>query len=865
MNRMASLIALLLLPTVAHAGLVPTYLHTYGYGSGQLSMPRNVAIGADGTIYVVNRGVWRIELYTKKGTHVGGWGSHGSGPGQFEEPYGITVAPWGDVYVTDAVLNRVQRFNQAGVLLGSWGTSGSGPGQFNTPYAITIDPAGNLYVADTFNHRVQKFSPIGDFLGQWGTEGSGPGELQLPQGIAADPAGNIFVADTYNHRIQKFSSTGTYLAQWGSYGTGDGQLAFPTVLTIDAGGNLYVDDSNNHRIVRYTTTGVFVSKWGSQGNGVGQFQGPQGIAVSADGRIHVSDTNHRVQVFTTAEFTGHETIGAWGSEGSGNGEFTQPFGIAVAPDGFVYVVDYALNRVQKFTFFGAWAHAWGTTGSGPGQFQTPSGIAVDPAGVIYVTDYGNARVQKFNSAGTYLGQWGTAGTGPGQLNSVGDIAIDAIGNVYVADANRVQRFTTSGVYVNGWTVAGAFGIGVDREGFVYVACPGYHLVRKYHPNGTLITEWGSYGTGPGQFDNVSDVAADSTNDIYVCDYTRVQRFTSRGSYLQEWGEIGTGLRQLGAPQRIACDAAGNLYVTEANNHRVQKFGSPPVILTVEDVPNDQGGAVKIRFRRTSAETEAPGMFTQYDLHRRNGSIWSHVGTVTVDGTTDSVIVPSNGNATLSSHGMNEFRVWVVLAFPGAHVPYGTLYGYSVDNLAPPTPSPFTAAYLDGSTRLHWQPGGAVPDLAEYRVYRGLSPSFEPGPGNQIAATADTFYNDVGPSGSYYRIVAVDVNGNVSPSALLGPGQTVSTPGPDALTFGLEAIRSPVFARDLVVAGALPNAAPARLEVFDVVGRRVWSQELRAAGHFHAMPARERGLKPGVYAVRLSQGERSSRKRVVVLQ
>jgi len=158
----------------------------------------------------------------------------------------------------------------------------------------------------------------------------------------------------------------------------------------------------------------------------------------------------------------------------------------------------------------------------------------------------------------------------------------------------------------------------------------------------------------------------------------------------------------------------------------------------------------------------------------------------------------------------------------------------------------------------------VPDLAQYRLYRDVTPSFEPAPGNQIAATADTFFADVGPAGGYYRIVAVDVNGNVSASALVGPGQTVSTPGLDVPAFRLDGAPSPVRAPDLVLAGALPSAAPARLELFDLAGRRVWSRELRTAGQFQVMPAREHALAAGVYAVRLRQGERLARARVVLV-
>jgi tripartite motif-containing protein 71 len=61
---------------------------------------------------------------------------------------------------------------------------------------------------------------------------------------------------------------------------------------------------------------------------------------------------------------------------------------------------------------------------------------------------------------------------------------------------------------------------------------------------------------------------------------RVQEFTSSGVYLTQWGTQGGGPGQFDIPcWGIAADADGNVYVADSANQRIQKFGSLPVSAT----------------------------------------------------------------------------------------------------------------------------------------------------------------------------------------------------------------------------------------------------------------------------------------------
>ena len=98
---------------------------------------------------------------------------------------------------------------------------------------------------------------------------------------------------------------------------------------------------------------------------------------------------------------------------------------------------------------------------------------------------------------------------------------------------------------------------------------------------TYITQWGSPGSGNGQFNQPAGMAFDSSGNIYVvdCGNDRVQKFSSTGAYLAQWGTSGSGNGQFSVPWGIAVDSAGDVYVVDEHNNRVQKFTSTGTYLT----------------------------------------------------------------------------------------------------------------------------------------------------------------------------------------------------------------------------------------------------------------------------------------------
>jgi Bacterial Ig-like domain (group 3) len=98
---------------------------------------------------------------------------------------------------------------------------------------------------------------------------------------------------------------------------------------------------------------------------------------------------------------------------------------------------------------------------------------------------------------------------------------------------------------------------------------------------SYLSQFGSQGSGPGQFVEPSDVAFDPvTGDVYVTDSDNdvVDVFDSSGNYLSQFAGP-SGANGAFVPSSIAVDpGTGDLYVVDADNEQIDKFDSSGTFL-----------------------------------------------------------------------------------------------------------------------------------------------------------------------------------------------------------------------------------------------------------------------------------------------
>lgn len=172
--------------------------------------PRDIAVDAQGRIFISDTGNKRIRVYQivdGQRVHLYDIGEGGSGLGQLDEPAGLAIHPNGNLYVADTWNRRISVFTTDGFFLDTFPVRGWYEEQGNRPYLAIDAERELLYVSDHDAGRVLVYTTDGDCVGSFG-ESAGPeatlGQFTVSAGIAVDSAGQVYVVDNRLGRVLVF-------------------------------------------------------------------------------------------------------------------------------------------------------------------------------------------------------------------------------------------------------------------------------------------------------------------------------------------------------------------------------------------------------------------------------------------------------------------------------------------------------------------------------------------------------------------------------------------------------------------------------------------------------------------------------------
>jgi streptogramin lyase len=200
-----------------------------------------------------------------------------------------------------------------------------------------------------------------------------------------------------------------------------------------------------------------------------------------------------------------------------------------------------LDPVLEFDAKGSFIKSFGA-----GKILFPHGIFIDKADHIWIADnHNNGKigddVLEFDQNGKLLktlGKPGVAGNDQETFHEPNAVLVAPNGTIFVSDGHVPDK--------------------------------GNARVVKLDANGKFLMQWGTHGSGPGQFEMPHCMAMDSQGRLFVGDRgnNRMQIFDQNGKFIAAWS-------QFGRPSGCYIDSHDNLYVSDSESKAKEGYGHNP--------------------------------------------------------------------------------------------------------------------------------------------------------------------------------------------------------------------------------------------------------------------------------------------------
>jgi hypothetical protein len=188
--------------------------------------------------------------------------------------------------------------------------------------------------------------------------------------------------------------------------------------------------------------------------------------------------------------------------------------------------------------------------------------------------HGGSQLFQFDQNGRFVREIGQETYG---MTYAQQVRVDRQDNVWVVDAgsNMLTAFDS-----NGWFVKT---MGRKPESIPVRPGPGMPA-RLLDPEPEPAGGRGRGASGPPgagtqseSFNRPSDVAFDSTGNIYIADgigtNNRIAVYNRDGNWVRGWGQTGSNEGQFDEIRGLVIDAVNNVYVADSGNNRIQVFDS----------------------------------------------------------------------------------------------------------------------------------------------------------------------------------------------------------------------------------------------------------------------------------------------------